>query len=93
MGLELFIFGELPSGEVCGQMVNESVLRDGSRKVYELIVLQIVPEIHKKIIDGKEIIELSFRGTNKPYSCKGICIIKIADEDKIVSHFFLSEMT
>jgi len=63
MGLELFIFGVLPNGEVCGQMVSESVLRDVSRKVYELIVPQIVPEIHKKIIDGKEIIELSFRGS------------------------------
>lgn len=89
MGLELFIFGVLPNGEVCGQMVNESVLRDVSRKVYESIVPQIVAEIHKKIIDGKEIIELLFRGTNKPYSCKGIYNIKIADEDRMVSHFFL----
>lgn len=91
-GFGTIYFGVLSNGEVCGQMVNESALRDVSRKVYESIVPQIVPEIHKKIIDGKEIIELSFRGTNKPYSCKGIYYIRIADEDRILPTNELRQM-
>lgn len=36
-GFGTIYFGVLPNGEVCGQMVNESALRDVSKKVYEWI--------------------------------------------------------
>lgn len=77
-------FGILPSGEVKGQIVNESTLRDVSRKIYESIVPQIVPSIEKRIVDGKEIIEVNFSGSNKPYSSKGVYYIRTADEDRIL---------
>lgn len=91
-GFGTIYFGVLPNGEVCGQMVNESALRDVSRKVYESIDPQIVPEIHKRIIEEKEIIELSFKGINKPYSCKGVYYIRTADEDRILPPNELRQM-
>lgn len=43
-------FGILPNGEVKGQIVNESTLRDISRKIYESIAPQIVPIIEKWLL-------------------------------------------
>jgi len=77
-------FGILPNGIVRGQEVNESTLRDISRKVYECIEPQVIPTVEKKIVDGKEIVELTVRGNNKPYSSKGVYYIRTADEDKVL---------
>ncbi|MGI6136960.1 MAG: RNA-binding domain-containing protein [Christensenellales bacterium] len=83
-GMGTVYFGILASGEVKGQMVNEATLRDVSRKVFESIVPQIVPNVTKKIVDEKEIIEVTFKGNDRPYSCKGIYYIRVADEDRIL---------
>ena len=77
-------FGVLSNGEVKGQIVNESTLRDVSRKIYESIVPQIVPIIEKKIVDEKEIIEVTFKGNDRPYSSKGVYYIRTADEDRVL---------
>ncbi len=77
-------FGIMPNGSVCGQTVNDSTLRDVSRKIYESIVPQIVPIIEKKIVDEKEIIEVSFKGNDQPYSSKGVYYIRTADEDRVL---------
>ncbi len=77
-------FGVWPNGEAKGQIVNESTTRDVSRKIYESIVPQIIPIIKKIIVDGKSLIEVKFQGSEKPYSCKGVYYIRMADEDRIL---------
>ncbi|MCF0116613.1 MAG: putative DNA binding domain-containing protein [Bacilli bacterium] len=77
-------FGVLPNGEVRGQTVTESTLRDVSRKIYECIDPRITPTIEKKDFDGKQTIEVTFSGNNRPYSNKGIFYIRSADEDRIL---------
>ena len=77
-------FGILPNGEVKGQTVTESTLRDVSRKIFESIVPQIIPNVAKKIVEDKEIIEVTFAGNNRPYACKGVYYIRSADEDRIL---------
>ena len=91
-GFGTIYFGILPNGEVCGQIVNDSSLRDVSRKIYESIAPQIIANINKKIVDNKEIIEVSFKGTDKPYSCKGVYYIRVADEDRIIPTNELRQM-
>ena len=78
------IFGVLPSGEVKGQDVNDSTLRDVSRKIYECINPPIVPSVERKVCDGRDIIELSFSGTERPYSSRGVYYIRVADEDRVL---------
>lgn len=77
-------FGVLRNGEPCGQIVSESTLRDISRKVYETITPQVIPVINKRIADEREIIEVTFRGNDKPYSCKGVYYIRVSDEDRVL---------
>ncbi len=85
-------FGVLNNGEVKGQMVNESTLRDVSRKIYETIVPQIVPIIEKKVVDNKEIVEVIFKGNEQPYSAKGVYYIRIADEDRVLEPHELRQL-
>ena len=75
-------FGVLPNGEAKGQIVNDSTLRDVSRKIFETIKPQIIPTVRKMVVDGKDIIEVQFSGYDKPYSCKGVYYIRTADEDR-----------
>ena len=68
-------FGVLPNGEAKGQIVNDSTLRDVSRKIFETIKPQIIPTVRKMVVDGKDIVEVQFSGYDKPHSCKGVYYI------------------
>ncbi|MCR5492019.1 MAG: putative DNA binding domain-containing protein [Bacilli bacterium] len=91
-GFGTVYFGIFPSGEAKGQEVSDSTLRDVSRKVYESISPTIVPSVSKKSVDGKDIIELSFKGSDRPYSCRGVYYIRSADEDRILPNDELRRM-
>ena len=85
-------FGVHPTGEVKGQEVSDATLRDVSRKIYETISPQIVPKINKRNLDGHYVIEVSFAGNDRPYSCRGIYYIRTADEDRILPPNELRQM-
>ena len=85
-------FGVHPTGEVKGQEVSDATLRDVSRKIYEAIEPQIVPKIDRINLDGHDVIEVSFSGSDRPYSCRGIYYIRTADEDRILPPHELRQM-
>ena len=60
-----------PNGDVIGQDVSESSLRDVSRTVYESIKPQIYPAIEEVTLDSKHLIKVEFSGENAPYSAAG----------------------
>lgn len=78
-------FGVKPNGDVCGQNVSESSLRDVSRAVYESIRPQIYPAIEEVILGGKHLIKVEFNGNNTPYSAAGRYYLRTADEDREVT--------
>ena len=84
-GIGTLYFGVKPSGEVIGQDVAESSLRDVSRAVYENIKPQIYPAIEEVILDGKHLIKVEFSGENAPYSAAGRYYLRTADEDREVT--------
>ena len=55
-------FGVKPNGDVIGQGVSESSLRDVSRAVYENIRPQIYPAIEEVVLDGRHLIKVEFSG-------------------------------
>ena len=57
-------FGVKQNGDVIGQDVSESSLRDVSRTVYESIKPQIYPVIKEKILDDRSTIKVEFSGEN-----------------------------
>lgn len=85
-------FGISPNGDIKGQQVVESTLRDVSRTVFESIKPQIYPQIQKITIDGRDIIEVKFSGSEKPYSAYGKYYTRVADESRELTPAELKEM-
>ena len=84
-GVGTLYFGVKPNGDVIGQDVSESSLRDVSRAVYENIKPQIYPAIDEEILDGQHVIKVEFSGENVPYSAFGRYYLRTADEDREVT--------
>jgi len=75
-------FGIKNDGTVHKFTINDSTLRDVSRKIYEFIKPQIFPIVSIEVINEIEIIKVQFEGNDIPYSSKGKYYIRIADEDR-----------
>ena len=65
-------FGVLNNGTIIGQKeINDNTLRDISRKISEGINPQIIPNISLELIGDKEVIKVTVKGNNVPYSAFG----------------------
>jgi len=78
-------FGMRNDGTPIPFTINESTLRDVSRKIYESIKPQIFPVVETEVKDGVEIIRVDFEGDEIPYSALGKYYIRVADEDRELS--------
>ena len=79
-------FGVNKDGDVCGQDVSESTLREISQAIGNSIQPTIYPEIaHETTPEGKNYILVSFSGDDAPYACNGKYRIRVADEDVLMS--------
>ena len=86
-------FGVKNDGTVIGQKdINESTLRDVSRKVAEGIKPQVIPEISLQLIDDKKIIKVTVKGNANIYSAFERYYIRSFDEEKKVSPDMLREL-
>lgn len=90
-GFGVLYFGVKPNGDVIGQEVSDSSLRDVSRAVYEMINPQIYPVIDEVVIENKHLIKVEFSGAKVPYSAMGRYYLRTADEDREVSPEELKE--
>ena len=84
-GVGSLYFGVKPNGDVTGQDVSESSLRDVSRAVYETIKPQIYPAITEEVFEGRSTIKVEFSGESTPYSAAGRYYLRTADEDREVT--------
>ena len=84
-GIGTLYFGVKSNGDVIGQDVSESSMRDVSRSVYESIRPQIYPAIEEVVLEEKHLIKVEFSGENAPYSAAGRYYLRTADEDREVS--------
>lgn len=86
-------FGVLPSGEVRGQEVSESTLRDISQVIGSSIEPRIVPIIETLSDNvGHDYVRVMFHGDEAPYACKGTYRIRSADEDVVMTAAQLESM-
>ena len=78
-------FGIKNDGEVIGQVIGASTMRDISRAIYNHIEPKIYPSIDTVIIKDKSCIKIEFQGEDIPYHAFGRVYIRVADEDKQLS--------
>lgn len=75
-------FGVKPNGDVVGQDVAESTLREISQAVGNSIEPRITPSIEVRGDgEGRSYIVVEFSGKDAPYACKGMYRVRTADED------------
>lgn len=86
-------FGVKDNGEVVGQDIGKDTERKLSRDISENIKPSVWYEITTKHSDdGKEFIEVTFSGSNSPYSAYGKYYQRFADEDKQISDIELERL-
>ena len=90
-GIGTLYFGVKANGDIIGQEVSESSLRDVSRAIYENIKPQIYLTIEEFILDQKHLIKVEFSGENTPYSAFGRYFLRTSDEDREVNPDALKE--
>ena len=78
-------FGVKDDGEVIGQQIGHKTLRDVSQAVADAIKPQIIPTVSYELIDDLDVIKLSIKGTDTPYSAYGRYYMRSADEDRELS--------
>lgn len=79
-------FGVRKDGEVVGQDVSESTMREISQAIGNRIAPKIYPVIEPLEDDrGRGYIRVSFSGDDAPYTCDGRYRIRVADEDVMLS--------
>lgn len=86
----LLYFGVRNDGEVCGQPIGPSTLRDIARKIYENIKPQIYPTITIESDGDCRYIKVEFKGNDKPYACDGRYYLRVHDESQEMSPFELA---
>lgn len=78
-------FGLKNDGTPVNFTINDSALRDVSRKIFEAVKPQIIPVVKTEMINGIEVICVEFSGEDLPYSAFGRYYIRTADEDRELS--------
>ena len=92
-GEGILYFGVKNDGTIVGQKdINESTLRDISRKISEGIKPQVIPEINLHLIDDKKIIKIIVKGKANLYSAFDKYYIRSFDEDKKIVPDMLYEL-
>lgn len=91
-GQGVIYFGLKNDGTPNKFTINDSTIRDVSRKIYEAIKPQIFPKIVTEYMDGVEIIKVLFEGEDRPYSAFGKYYKRVADEDREMSPSELRKM-
>ena len=85
-------FGVKNNGDVIGQEISESTLRDISQAVSNHIKPVIYPVIETKSYGDKEVVYVRFEGNRAPYLAYNIPRIRVADEDKVMDQETYDDM-
>lgn len=85
-------FGIKNNGDVIGQAIGESTLRDVSRAIRENIKPAIYPVVELQQYDHFDVVHVKFEGGHRPYLAYKIPYIRIADEDTLLDQDRYNEM-
>ena len=77
-------FGVKNNGDVIGQDVSDTTLRDISRAIKEHIRPKIYPSIDEKVFGDKTVVCVKFEGHNRPYLAYNVPRMRVADEDLVL---------
>ena len=85
-------FGVKDNGEVIGQVVGNDTLSILTDRIKNSIKPAIYPIVKKIQYDKKDIISVSFKGTNKPYAYKGAFYMRVEQQNLLMDPLVLREL-
>lgn len=75
-------FGVKDNGDVKGQVITDSTIKDVSESIFRDIEPRIIPTIEKIDLDGKQVLKVTFSGTQAPYSAYGKFVIRVGTQNR-----------
>ena len=82
-GRGVLYFGVKNNGDVVGQQVADSTLREISQAIAHSIEPAVYPTVERlETDDGRAYVRVSFEGHDAPYACKNVYRIRVSDEDR-----------
>ena len=91
-GSGVIYFGVKDNGDVIGQLIGKDTLSNLASKIKDSIRPNIYPTIETLTIDNKDIIKITFNGSNKPYSYKGSFYIRVEQQTLVIDPLVLREI-
>ena len=76
------LFGVFNNGELKGQVISDSTIRNLSDSILRDIEPRIIPTVERIVYENKEIIEVSFYGNHRPYSAFGRFLIRVGTQNR-----------
>ena len=76
------LFGVFDNGELKGQVISDSTIRNLSDSILRDIEPRIIPTVERIAYENKEIIEVSFYGNHRPYSAFGRFLIRVGTQNR-----------
>lgn len=78
-------FGIDDAGNIKGQVISDSTFKTVSDAILRDIEPRIIPTIEKEEHDGKTILKVSFKGTQKPYSAFGRFLTRVGTQNRAMT--------
>lgn len=85
MVMKKVLFGVFDNGELKGQVISDSTIRNLSDSILRDIEPRIIPTVERIAYENKEIIEVSFYGNHRPYSAFGRFLIRVGTQNRHMS--------
>ena len=75
-------FGVNNDGYIVGQIISDSTIKDISELIHQNIEPQITPTIEVIKFEDKEVLKITFSGTQRPYSAFGDFLIRVGTQNR-----------
>lgn len=84
-GYGTLYFGVKDNGDIKGQIIKDSTIKDLTESIFRDIEPRIIPTIEPVDLDGKTILKVTFSGTQVPYSAFGKFLIRVGTQNRKMS--------
>jgi ATP-dependent DNA helicase RecG len=91
-GYGTLYFGVKDNGDIKGQIVSDSTIKDLAEAIFRDIEPRIIPTIEVMEYDNKSVIKVGFSGTQVPYSAFGKFLIRVGTQNRKMSRDELIKM-
>ena len=85
-------FGVKNNGDVVGQEISDTTLREISHEISNHIKPVIYPEVTSKSFEDRKVAYVKFSGNRRPYLAYNSPRIRVADEDKVMDQETYDDM-